>query len=108
MRVGPRSINYPDTNGCFVCDCGNAAVRVGLIVDSMQNNYINVLECTACGKQLPIPCFTSKGTAIVPFRPPRLPDVRVTCPTPGGCDQGELCRVMHVCIAKGRPRNDAA
>lgn len=39
-------------NGLVQCDCGHTAFKIGLAVMA-SNNFIRLLECCLCGKQMP-------------------------------------------------------
>lgn len=40
-------------NGQVVCDCGKFSFEVGLGINPTNgNNFIRLLQCTACGKQM--------------------------------------------------------
>jgi hypothetical protein len=103
-NMPPHKIQHAETNGSVVCDCGGAAFRIGIIVDQVGNSFINVLECVdpMCLKQHPVPDVTSwPKVHCMPFRPPRLPDVTAAC-ADGPCQYGQLCRVLGLCVARGR------
>jgi hypothetical protein len=105
-QMEPRLLKHPETNAALRCDCGGGAFRVGLIVDAVGNNFINVMECVVpeCAKQFPVPDFSHwPRVTCMPFRPPRLPDVRVACPN-APCEHGELCRVLGMCLDRDRPK----
>lgn len=40
-------------NGITICDCGSTHFKVGIAYNPENgNNFIRILECTACGKQM--------------------------------------------------------
>lgn len=42
-------------NGQVKCDCGNVTFFVGIAINLENgNNFIRVLECTKCQKQMPM------------------------------------------------------
>jgi hypothetical protein len=42
-------------NGQVMCDCGCSSFRVGLAYEPVTgNNFIRLLECIVCGKQMPM------------------------------------------------------
>ena len=41
-------------NGMIRCDCGCTAFEIGLAINLVNgNNFIRILECCSCGKQMP-------------------------------------------------------
>jgi hypothetical protein len=41
-------------NSLVICDCGYDSFRIGLAYNPTNgNNFIRILECTDCGKQMP-------------------------------------------------------
>lgn len=42
-------------NGLVKCDCGNINFLVGIAVNhDTGNNFVRVLECTECARQMPM------------------------------------------------------
>ena len=51
-------------NGLVVCDCGYDSFRVGIAYNpETGNNFIRVLECSDCGKQMPATHQADSGLA---------------------------------------------
>lgn len=91
------------SDGAFICNCGSGAVRVGLLVDTSMNSFINRLECVECGRQYPIPDLTQfPRVTMMPLRPPSVPDITFRCINNGECPHGELCRTMGLCIDRAK------
>jgi len=44
-----------NVNGIVVCDCGNRQFLIGSEEDAVGVNFIRLLECSKCGKEMPVP-----------------------------------------------------
>ena len=42
-------------NGLVVCDCGHRKFIIGTKEDALGNNFIRLLECGDCGKEMATP-----------------------------------------------------
>lgn len=51
-------------NALTVCDCGNVEFKVGLAYNPTNgNNFIRILECVACGRQMPATHYSDGNLA---------------------------------------------
>lgn len=51
-------------NAITVCDCGKAEFKVGIAYNELTgNNFIRILECIACGHQMPATHKADSGLA---------------------------------------------
>ena len=57
---------HPDVNALAFCDCSNHTFRVGIEARPNGENYIRVLECCECDKQMRVPFHSAPS-------PPSLP-----------------------------------
>jgi len=48
-------LNNPHIIGQVACDCGHTKFELGVAVDAIGNNFIRVIECIKCNKQMPVP-----------------------------------------------------
>ncbi len=55
--------NALEVSGQVRCDCGGLAFEVGISLPGGGNNFIRVLECAVCRKQMPVPVIHQSGVA---------------------------------------------
>ncbi|MGD9766812.1 MAG: hypothetical protein AB7U62_04140 [Pseudolabrys sp.] len=65
MPVRPTPLSRAlSVNAVVICDCQQATFKVGLTLNTENgNNFLRILECTACGNQMPVTHCVDSGLA---------------------------------------------